>query len=250
MTQVICQAFLKNWTTKTCGKRTTYLVDLDTLRNLGANKWSMQRPADDARVTEIRAGIAGAGDVGGILCMAWHPAEKLVVYDGQHRWKALLGIETSDIKVFVEVMWDATEEEIVAAFKTANACVPVSELYLDAEAKDVRPEIADLVVRICNKFRDFVSTVKKPNRPQFNRDGLTDELYDIWSTTFEKKRTIAEIGTALAKMNQKYHEDPLSSPRTLTKKNPRIVEKCEKHRFWLFAESGHINRDHLRAILG
>jgi hypothetical protein len=245
----MCQAFLKNFAKKTSGTRTTYLVNLETLRNVGAKKWSLQRPADEARVAEIRSGIETCGDVSGILCMAWHPKENLIVYDGQHRWQALLGIDNTEIQVFVEIMWDCTEDAIVAAFKTANACVPVSELYLCQEAKDVRPDIGEVVTKLCQKFPDFVSTAKKPNRPQFNRDVLTQELYEIWSDTFEKEKTISEIYTGLGALNRKYHADPVSYPRTVVKKFPRIVEKCEKHGFWLFAESGHINRDHLRAVL-
>jgi len=249
MSAVLFQHYLKDHTVKTCGKRTTYLIPLDKLRGLEANKWSRQRPADEARVLEIRTGIETAGDVTGVLCMAWHPVEKMIVYDGQHRWQALLSIQNPDIRVFLEVLWDATEEEIVAAFKTVNACVPVSELYIAAEARDVRPEINELVLRICKQFPEFVSTAAKPNRPQFNRDALSQELYEIWSTTFDKERTIADIGKGLVLMNRTYHEDPASVPRLAARKHPRILDKCNAHRFWLFAESGHINRKHLEKIL-
>jgi hypothetical protein len=249
MSSVLFQHFLKDFEKKTAGKRTTYLIPIEKLRGLGACNWSRQRPADEARVLEIRRGIEASGDVSGILCMAWHPTEKLIVYDGQHRWKALLSIESSNIKVFVEILWDSTEDEIVAAFKTVNACVPVSELYLSAEATDVRPEINDIIVRICKNFPEFVSTAAKPNRPQFNRDVLAQELYEIWSDTFEKQQSIRAIEKGLMTLNRKYHEDPLSYPRTIVRKNPRIYEKCDKHRFWLFAESGHINRNHLVAMM-
>lgn len=243
------QHYLKDDAVKTCGKRTTYLVPLDKLRGLGASKWSMQRPADDARVLEIRTGIETAGDVTGVLCMAWHPIEKMIVYDGQHRWQALLSIQNSDIRVFVEVLWDATEEEIVAAFKTVNACVPVSELYLCPEAKDVRPEIKDLVTRINTQFPAFASPAKNPHRPHFNIHNLEQELYEIWSTTFDRKRTIADIGRGLVALNRRYQDDLTSCPRAVAKNHSKIIEKCEKYKFWLFAESGHINRDHLRAVL-
>lgn len=249
MSAAIFQHYLKEFTVKTCGKRTTYLVPLTHLRGLEASKWSRQRPADDARVEEIRAGIESTGDVTGVLCMAWHPTEKMIVYDGQHRWKALLSIDRSDLRVFVEVLWDAAEEEIIAAFKTVNACVPVSELYFAPDARDVRPDIHELITRICQKFPDFVSTAAKPNRPQFNRDALAQEIYELWSDTFAKEQTVASIEKGLVTLNRTYHEDLGSYPRLASRKHPRIAEKCEKHRFWLFAESGHINRKHLAELL-
>ena len=156
MSAAIFQHYLKDFAVKTRGKRTTYLIPLTHLRGLEASKWSRQRPADDARVEEIRIGIAAAGDVTGVLCMAWHPTEKMIVYDGQHRWKALLSIDHPDLRVFVEVLWDATEEEIIAAVKTVNACVPVCELYLAPDGKDVRPDLHALITRIWGTVRDAV----------------------------------------------------------------------------------------------
>ena len=226
-------------------------MDLETLRGIGAKRWSRQRPADEARVAEIQAWIAHKKDVQGVISMAWDSKEGLIVYDGQHRWCACKGVADGGIRVLVEIMWDATEEEIVESFQSINRSVSVPELYTDPAmvAESVRPEIMDLVSVLAGKYKDFLSTSDKPNRPNFNRDRLTDELFAIWRDDLEKKVPFSSISRALITLIGEYHSDPYSAPREAVRKNVKMYEKCEKHGFWLFAQNGKINIDHLRATL-
>ena len=247
MSQVQTQFFLKDATVKTFGKKTTYLVTTEKLIGLAAKPWSRQRPVDEARVAEIAAGIEAEKDVSGIILMAWHPAESLIVYDGQHRWKALVTTKTP-VQVFVEILWDVTEDEIIHAFKQVNNSMPVSELYTNVSSSEVREVIEFYVRELCETYKDFVST-KKPNRPNFNRDLLTDELFRIWNNEFQQKVSIHRMVSELETLNNEYDSNECSVPRTIARKHPKIFEKCAKHKFWLFAESGHINVDHLATKL-
>lgn len=255
MAESIYKYTLENYKIKVCGKRSTYLVPLQLLGMIGAKPWSRQRPVDEERVAAIGADIEESKDVSGIISLAWHPSENLVVYDGQHRWTALKHIhhinKELDIRVFIEIIWEATEADIVKAFKTINQSVSVAELYLDpaADTEYVKVEIQEFVAMTAKQFSDFVSISNKPNRPNFNRDLLTNELYKIWSDILEKKVPFNDIVVAIMKVNKEYHANPLSSPRTAVKKNMKTYEKCEKANFWLFAETGHINVDHLKAKL-
>ena len=249
--QAFVQHALKTFVVKTAGKQTTYLLDVRTLRDMGAKRWSRQRPADEARVEEIRSRIAEKKDVQGVISMAWHPKENLIVYDGQHRWCACCPMEEPSIRVLVEIMWDATEEEIVESFQSINRSVSVPELYTDPAvmAESVRPEIMDLVALLASKYKDFLSTSDKPNRPNFNRDRLTDELFAIWRDDFEKKVPFSSISRGLITLITEYHSDAYSAPREAVRRNAKMYEKCEKHGFWLFAQNGKINVEHLRATL-
>ncbi len=247
MSQVQTQFFLKDSAVKSFGKRTTYLVTTDQLIGLAAKPWSRQRPVDEARVAEIADGIATEKDVTGVLAMAWHPTENLVVYDGQHRWKALVTTRVP-VRVFVEILWDVSEEEIIHAFKQVNNCMPVSELYTSVSPVEVRQDIELYVRELCETYPEFVSS-KKPNRPNFNRDLLTDELFRLWNTEFQQKQSIARMVYELEKLNNDYEQDECSVPKTIARKHPKIFEKCAKHKFWLFAETGHINVNHLASKL-
>jgi len=249
--QTFIQRALSSNIVKISGKRTTYLLSIDSLREIGAKRWSLQRPADENRVTEICQWIEKEKDVSGIISMAWHPKETLIVYDGQHRWCALLKIQDTPIQAIVEIIWDATEEEIIASFQSINRSVSVPELYTDPLViiDNVRPEIIDFVTTLSTTYREFLSTTDKPNRPHFNRDKLSDELLTIWRDEFHKEIPFSRIVRGLVTMNEEYNTNELSVPREASRKYRRIYEKCNKHRFWLFAQTGRINTEHLSTTI-
>jgi len=242
---------------KTEGNCVTYLMPHSVLLGLDVRPWSYQRPIDDARVSEISSGIKEEKDVHGIIAMAWHPEENLVVYDGQHRWKALESItpgsvEDEEIKVFVEIAWDATQDEITRRFQRVNNCVAVSELYKQGASADEqlaadRDEISTWMAAFCKKHREFVSTNGKPKRPQFNRDTFTDEIYSI---ACDRKLKIGTLLEAITSLNEDYIADVRMRPTDKAMGGSKTIkEKCEKHGLWLFAETGRLNLDHVMAKL-
>lgn len=255
MAELLTQFTLKDFAVKTHKKKTTYLLPLGVLMVINAKPWNRQRPVDEARITEIAASIENEDDVSGIISMAWHPTQDLVIYDGQHRWSALKLIyevnKESTIRAFVEIMWTATEDEIEKAFKTINQAVSVSELYMDnsADVEKVKVKIQEFVARMSQTFPTFVSANKKPNRPNFNRDLVIDEIFRLWADIFERNVDISKIIKAIMQTNTEYQRNELSSPRTAVKKNIKTYEKCAKANFWLFAETGKLNIDHIKATL-
>ncbi len=251
VSQEFVRCGLSKYIVKNHNNRVTYLVDQSTLKQLDVKRWSRQRPADETRVTELQKFLEKEGDISGVLCLAWHPSEELVIYDGQHRWAALQIIPTFQSKILVEILWNSSEEEIIAAFLAINRCVAVPELYTDTSVSEtsIRPEIADFVSTLVNTHKEFVSSTDKPNRPNFNRDRLTTELFELWRDEFHKEVSFSKVAKALLALNDEYDLNPLSPPREKCKKFPRIVEKCNKHNFWLFAQSGRLNVDHLRKAL-
>ena len=232
--------------------RSTYLLPMFILKELGITRGSRQRPPAPERVEEIAAWIREHQDVVGTISLAWHPTERLVCYDGQHRFHALSQQENVDITVLVEIMWDTTELAIMAAFQTINRAVPVSELYTDPHdvLHSIKGEISDYVAGLATIYKPFLSTSAKPCRPNFNRDQLTEDLFHMWRDEFQEAVPFQRIVAGLTRLNKAYDEDEDSIPKERTRKKfPAIHKKCSQYKMWLFAETGRLCVDDLKRLL-
>lgn len=228
--------------------RVTYVLTCDTLHKLNAKRWSRQRPADETRVAEILSWITRESYVQGVLSMAWHPTEGLIVYDGQHRWRALLQV-TVPVEVLVEILWDTDEQEIIRSFQAVNRSVPVPELYVDAPlaADTLRGDVEAYIKTLVSRYPSHVSVSARPNRPNFNRDKLSDTLYDLWKECGSPPfKTIVD---ALETVNQEYDTDPFSVPRISLCKSPAILKKCMETHFWLTAVSLDVLAEHVKGLV-
>jgi hypothetical protein len=187
----------------------------------------------------------------GTISLAWHPTERLVCYDGQHRLDALFQQEHVDMTVLVEIMWDTTELAIMAAFQTINRAVPVSELYTDPHdvLHAIKGEIADYVATLATTYKAFLSTSAKPSRPNFNRDQLTESLFHMWRDDLQEAVPFQRIVAGLTRLNESYDKEENSIPRFRTRKFPAIHKKCSAHQFWLFAETGRVPLEGLKRLL-
>lgn len=222
--------------------RGLYVLPLIQFLKLQPKAWSRQRPVDEARVEEIYESILSTGNIDGLLMMAWHPKERMIVYDGQHRFAAIERLDLEkDYNIVVDILWSASEEKIAEEFYRINKSVPVAELYLTPIIEDdVKIEIEMFVKDLSRKYPDFVKTARKPNRPNFNRDNLTDELFHLWKNEFPTVE-FSKISSAILKLNEKYHTDLGSHARVSMRKNKASYEKCHANGFWLFAVDGHID---------
>ena len=252
MSQSLVQRTLEDHKVRQTPHRSTYILPIFILKELGITRWSRQRPPAPERVEEIAAWIREHQDVVGTISLAWHPMERLVCYDGQHRFHALSQQENVDITVLVEIMWDTTELAIMAAFQTINRAVPVSELYTDQQdaLHVIKGEISDYVAGLATTYKAFLSTSAKPCRPNFNRDQLTEDLFHMWRDEFEEAVPFHKIVEALTRLNKSYDEDEDSIPKERTRKKfPAMYKKCSAHKFWLFAETGHLVVEDLKRLL-
>ena len=260
MSKTLIERSIEDHKVRQTPTRITYSLPLFVLKELGITRWSRQRPPAPERVEEIAAWIREHNDVVGTISLAWHPTERLVCYDGQHRLQALFQqVETQasphpspmDMTVLVEIMWDATELSIMEAFRTINRAVPVSELYTDPHdvLHSVKGEIADYVTSLATTYKPFLSTSAKPCRPNFNRDVITDALFQIWKDDLQEAVPFQRIITGLTRLNEMYDKDEHSIPRLRTHKFPAIHKKCSAHQFWLFAETGKVPLKGLKRLL-
>jgi len=251
MSQSLLQRTLEDYKIHHSSHRTTYTLPVFILKELGITRWSRQRPPAQERVDEIAAWIREHQCVVGILSLAWHPTERLVCYDGQHRLHALFQQENVDITVLVDIMWDTTELAIVAAFQAINRAVPVSELYTDPQdvLHSIKGEISDYVTTLATTYKPFLSTSAKPCRPNFNRDALGEALFHLWRDDLQEAVPFQRIIGALTRLNEMYHNDEESIPRLRARKLPAMLKKCSTHKMWLFMETGRICVEDLKRLL-
>lgn len=264
MSKTLIERSIEDHKVRQTPTRVTYVLPLFVLKELGITRWSRQRPPAPERVEEIATWIREHQDIVGTISLAWHPTERLVCYDGQHRLQALFQqVETQacasqthpspmDMTALVEIMWNATELSIVEAFRTINRAVPVSELYTDPQdvLHSVKGEIADYVASLATTYKAFLSTSAKPCRPNFNRDQLTESLFHMWRDELQEAVPFQRIVAGLTRLNEAYDEDEDSIPKERTRKKfPAIYKKCSTHKFWLFAEVGRLVVEDLQRLL-
>ena len=81
------------------------------------------------------------------------------------------------------------------------------------------------------KYKAFISTSARPNRPQFNRDVLTQEITTLWK---EFNCPIEKLLKAIETLNDEYGHENFRFDHSKIK-SPKILEKCKKGGLWLFA---------------
>lgn len=206
------------------GSHTMYWMPATIFTQLPIKRWKHNRPPDDDRVREIRDWIQSSKRVDGIIYLACVDNE-VVCYESNHRREALKGIEGLH-NILVDMMWNATNDQVKAEFFRLNKAISVPELFVD-EQTDVRvDDLLAVVNAFCDNYGKLKSPNKHPHRPNFNRDTLLEDLYHIVKDT---KHSIDDVMTRLNHYNQDLRA------RDKTKLSKTVVEKCERTGLWVFA---------------
>jgi hypothetical protein len=201
--------------------------------------WSKNRPPDDIRVSTIREYQQKTGHVNGVIHLAYVAGEGLVCFEGNHRRMALIPeIQT----VLVDILWDVTQERIVQEFTAINQAVSVSSLYTDIDFDaTARCQIQDFVNKLGLRFKAFLSPNARPNRPNFNKEVLSENISQIWKMLGCSVKDLVE---AIEKVNYKYSTQDHSDI-----KSPKIIEKCAVGGLWLFAVDTQLNHKHIQQFI-
>jgi hypothetical protein len=206
-----------------------YSVPMNIYKTLDVKQWKYNRPPDMNRVPEIHEWMKTFQRMDGVLNLAYISGEGLVCFEGNHR---RLALENLQIVVLIDIVWDATDEIVTYEFRRLNKSVCVPDLYITDTTSSLRVEIEDAVAEFRKKFPGNESTSGKPNRPNYNRDKLTDEL-----TRIQRERVIpvSELMNRLYVLNDTYSQYDKS------KLSSKIRTKCEETGLWLFAWSSSIS---------
>jgi hypothetical protein len=202
-----------------------YAIPMEIFKTLDIKQWKYNRPPDLSRIPEIRDWMKQFRRMDGVLNLAYINGEGLVCFESNHRRLALEGL---DIPVFVDIVWDATHEIVRQEFMRINKAVSVPELYVADTPATMRVELEDAVTAFRKKYSSMESTCNRPQRPNYNRDKLTDEIMRLQK---ELMIPVSDLMSRLYALNDKYAGADKSK---LTKK---MIDKCEASGLWLFAWS-------------
>ena len=202
-----------------------YKIPSDIFGKLDVKTWKYNRPPTESRIAEIREWNQKSNRMDGLLNLAYVVGTGLVCFEGNHRRIAIEGL---GIPVITDIVWDVTDEFVMQEFRRINMSVSVPELYIVEHYHSLKIEIMELVSWYCKKYRDHEVSSARPNRPNFNRDRLTDLITRLQKET---GLSVTDLAERLATLNRVYETSPK------TKMETKIFEKCQKSGLWLFSWS-------------
>lgn len=217
------------------GRHTVYWVPFEIFGKLPIERWQYNRPPDEARVAEIREWMRTSERVDGIIHLA-AIGTKLVCYESNHRREAMKGL-TALHNVLVDILWDATDEDVKQEFFRLNKAVSVPDLYVTEDQSIQLDELRSAVDAFCANYKALKVGSSRPQRPHFSRDMVTDEFYRMMK---ELKVGVPELMDRLMTLNATLRS------RDKSKLTDKVVAKCETSGLWLFAWSSKLNAAELR----
>ena len=206
-----------------------YAIPMDTFKELDIKTWKYNRPPTESRISEIREWNCQFKRMDGLLNLAYVPGDGLVCFEGNHRRLALIDL---DITVMVDILWDVTDEIVMHEFRRINKSVSVPELYVAETEAGLKLEILQYVTAFRKKYGLHETSSDRPQRPNFNADGLIDQITRLQK---ESGLTMKDLSVRLETLNLKYADNPKD------KLSKKIVEKCWTSGLWLFAWSTAIS---------
>lgn len=218
--------------------RITYEIVTDPARLSFVRHWKNNRPPDTTRVKEVETHLRETNVSDGQILLAIVNGE-CVCYDGSHRLEATKRYFPKG-GIQVRIIRDSSEKEVREEFTRINKSIPVPELYFSEDEVAVRlmTIVQNTVKGLCENYSEYVSTSRKPRRPNFNRDTFTEELSDCLREKLSNEKIIGLDETTLASF---LTETNTTIRRNHYQKNLRIkasskiLEKCELKKFYLFA---------------
>jgi hypothetical protein len=178
------------------GSHSLYLVPLDVFQQLPIEMWKYNRPPDEERVEEIVKEVRFHQRSDGCIYLALIN-NAIVCYEGNHRREALKRIpSTLCHPVLVDMIWNADDDMIKREFARLNKAVSVPELYVNPNLINIKSKIQDIVKELCATYPAHVSTKQRCQRPNFNRDNLTDQIVCVM------KEASIDIDTFKAKLQE------------------------------------------------
>jgi hypothetical protein len=219
-------------------KRVQYEIITDQQRLALISLWKHNRPPDPARVEEIKTHLKHTHMCDGQILLAIVDG-KCVCYDGAHRLFACRQYFPKG-GVQVRIIYDCTHSDVRKEFERVNRSVPVPELYFSED--DVSKRLISLshgvAKDLCEIYKPYVSTSRRPKRPNFNRDIFSEQLCEIIKQVLSNETihglTEEMIGKWLTDINNQIRTEHYSG-KTRIKASSKIISKCEVNNLFIFA---------------
>jgi hypothetical protein len=220
------------------------------------HNWKWNRPPCEKKVNEIKEELLLNPDyVLSELYIASVGGE-WVCYDGFHRMSALMCIKSHPPpphlkKILVHIRLNTNDDFIKKRFIQINKTTPVPELYTDFgfnhlttenETLKLNQDIERIVDYMCKTYKPFVSNSINPQRPNFNKNKLTNDLYRYCKTNkfnaidFEKFiDRLSEIN--IRNQNRVEQLQKYMSETEFKRMYPEsVLKKSKKYNVWLFID--------------
>lgn len=217
------------------GSHYIYWVPLKVFNSLPIKLWRHNREPDKERVQEIREFMKQSKRMDGMIYLATLDDE-LVCYESNHRREALKGLEEDIAPILVDFLPNTTNEIIKDEFIRLNKAVSVPSLYFAQDPKQIFRDLKVAVDDFCETYKSHKVTSNRPQRPNFNRDNLTDEFNRVIE---ELNIDVEEFIKRLCRYNKRLL---LKDKSDLSKK---IVDKCTESGLWIFAWSSKLDTKEL-----
>jgi hypothetical protein len=211
------------------GNHSVFWVSVDHFNKLKITRWKFNRPPDKDRVTEIHEWMSRSKRMDGMIYLAEINGD-LVCYESNHRREALVGLSSMN-SIIVDILWNANDDMIKDEFVRINKAVSVPELYIDNNATEFVNEVQSAVKHFCENYKKLKTNTDRPQRPNFNRDMLTNEFTRVMK---EKGIDTEKLAERLVALNLEM------SLRDRKKLSPKVIQKCEESGLWLFAWSSKL----------
>ena len=222
-----------------------YLIHWDLISPL-CKKWSRNRDSDAGRVNDMLEFHKSGGYLPRIIHLAEVVDGGFVCYDGNHRREVFTLCKEPKFLCIIDVMFNVEQKDVYQAFENINKSIQVPAIYLEETTiQPVKEQILQLVKSYETRFRRCVSSSPRYHAPNFNRDILTDNIYQIY-TSFNRLVSIEDIGKSLEVLNGEYAKGNLC--RDHTKYTQGVVDKCKKYGLWLFLERA-IPFEHVERVM-
>ena len=215
----------------THGKHAGFVLKYKHLKPI-CKKWSKNRPPDTTRVQDMYEYHMGGGYIPKLMHFAELKDEGLVCYDGNHRRECLQMIGDGEVECIVDIMFEATIDDVIESFKMINKAVDVPEIYLE-DSMNIKDDVLELVKKYETEFKMFISKSAKCRSPNFNRDVFTENITKIYRF-MNGSKTIKEIDELLQILNREYSKNKICKSHSHYKEP--VIEKCKKYNLWLFLE--------------
>ena len=208
-------------------------------------RWSGNRKEIKARVEEIKKYQALTKHVNGTIHFACLEDEGLVCYEGNHRFRALT---RNCGKVIVDIMWNATQEDVKREFQAINSAQAVSEIYME-EKENSKKEIENYVESVATDYPQMVGKKNRANRPMFVCDDLKNRIHELYKH-FSKKQNgghnILHLVDAISFLNQSYVDGTKELDSDL---KPKGLQKARESGFLLYCSASPLSVREVRWAL-
>lgn len=238
-----------------------YVIEWQKIAPL-CKKWKRNRDCDQNRVDEMEVKYREGVYIPKLIHLAEVKDEGLVCYDGNHRRELFTRIFKQAERegcsdCIVDVIFDATQDDVYTAFENINKSIQLPAIFLDDTDtpdgpnstninKNLKDEILEMVRTFEVRYKPFLSTSPRCRAPQFNRDSFIENVHSIMRA-FDYRLTVGELNQCIMQLNKEYGKQEMGRPHSVY--SSKVIDKCNKHEFWLFLENS-IPFEHVEKIHG